>query len=1029
MKAVGRLGSEPVERGKPLYKYRIDLKQLEVMEAFINNPRASDTQKILALAPVAAANFAMNYVDGLPAWEDCGAEVSKLYGTTQASQQRFRMLMERSLGYYGVNIAKRADGATLLLETIIGQAGLPPGMLKEGQPLWKILDALMKRVGEGAEDAKAEASLLVDDAVERADGRQVPRLRRAYRDAQHLPQLCSDLVLALSQLVERANWTGGSLEPIYDLPNWDKDLPFRVDEATARILVSQLLNVAMTAAGRPGLAIERILSRQYGQYILETRASISPEGILLPDENRPVVAVHYAVDGEPADEAFRLRGTENSPYFLAKEGHALGDSANTRQVSLVLKKADGYLPLDCAGQEPLDESVSWVFESRGHDDIYRTPAPARLRARKLRVVAPEGTRVSGAAAQLSRLPPSRYGAARTIWEVTGEATFIGEDGEPAQVQAGYEGPQMYLDFRGRAPNFKVKEFSTVFLGHPEPRRSGGLSGRIQWKKAGTTEWSSATLRGQAGHLSFRLVAANNEVLAERRRVFVFPEDFNPKITPKSVSFKLPSGCELREHVADAEGNLTLEFASSQMQVAMIVAGVPVEIVFARPPAAAAFIDTTSQEQISNGTKEISSLVAGRIRAYSTHHDAVEIRRVSDRFDAIYPARLQGAMLRLSELKDFLQALSFHPRGRTHAISVQFRNGPAIKITPHRIRRRGNMLTIAGAGDDTRIQLLPLNAPAQCQKDSIALERVDAEQWKLPEPIDETAQYLAIDATHQATPCLVAAAEPEEENARTFLGVIGISDESAREQALVALYEWITENPHEGRAAAELKTCLQWLGTFQRWLSWLDPFLILAAYPPLALRVLSLSRLDGETLAEQGLRTALNEVPFFWHRVTPTQIVALIDWVTKQFGPESAERVNRLLDELDIPRMMKQPAQLRPALPPWRDAWQAKVIEWASSQQEHQLRSPRQADASMVLWKHLEGHPDEDELRSRPKNIPADVDIFRTWLLAPHELAIAIAHDIPLEDQLRDDLLFARHMIDAEEFDLAYCASLARLETI
>lgn len=349
MTTVGRLGSEPIERGKPLYKYRIDPKNLYFLEAFISNPRASDTQKILALAPVAAANFAMNYVDGLPAWEDCGAEVSKLYGTTQASQQRFRMLMERSLDYYGVNITKRADGATLLLETIIGQAGLPRGMLKEGQPLWKILDALMKRVGEGADDAKAEASLLVDDAVERADGRQVPRLRRAYRDAQHLPQLCSELVLALSRLIEQANWTGGPLKPIYNLPNWDKDLPFRVNEATARILVSQLLNVAITAAGGPGLAIERILSRQYGQCILETRASVSPEGITLPGENRPLVAVHYAIDGEPADEAFRLRGTENSPYFLAKEALALGESADNGRVSLALKKADGYLPLDFAG--------------------------------------------------------------------------------------------------------------------------------------------------------------------------------------------------------------------------------------------------------------------------------------------------------------------------------------------------------------------------------------------------------------------------------------------------------------------------------------------------------------------------------------------------------------------------------------------------------------------------------------------------------------------------------------------------------
>ena len=1022
MAVIARLGREQID-GRPLYQYRIDLELLAGLEVLINHPCSTDAQKILALAPVAAARFASNYDDGVPAWAHCGAEVERLYRTNQA---KFRTLMELSLGRYGVPIVKRPD-ADLLLETIICQAGLPSGMLRQGRALRGVVDELMKRVAQGSDDPLGEASSLITAAVERGDGRQGTKLRKAYQEAGHLPQLCVDLVAAIIQLTQRANWAGGSLDALWEIPDWDIELPFRVDQAAARVIVSQLLDVAITATGGSGFAIERVLSVQNGEWTLRTRAAFPGEGVDLPAEDRDVVSVHYTVGQEPVSEAFRIRRKDGSRYTLARAVQDLPESAADRPVSLALQDAGGYTALDCAGGEPLDEDTPWVFESRTGEHVYRAPAPVRLRVSELMVAVPDGTEVFGDAIKTSR-SLSLKGVARALWKVTGKARFTGKDGEPELVQAGYTGPQAYLDFRGRSPSFKVHGFSAVFLGNPAPRRIGGLSGRIEWRKVGSPTWNSAPIRAETGHLSFRLVDADGEVLAERRRVFVLPECFRPEVTNKSTSFKLPPSFEVRGRKPDPSGAYVLDFGqASRLEVVLSTAGSDIEITFERPTPAA-FIDVATGEETSSGKRKISSRAADLIRAYSTLHDHVEIRRASDHWAAVYSVDLQNNKLNISELKAFREALSFHPRGRTHALTVQFQNGPAIEIEPYRIQRKDGRLTVPGADSDIRIQLRSLTPLGNGQPQTIDLDRIDTENWLLPET--DGSLYLAIDTTYQAAPCLVASAAGDKGGEGTFLGAIAIGQESERERALIELYERIIENPHEGYASVELTTCLKWLGDFQFSLAWLDPFLVLSASPPLALRMLSLSRILGEVQAEQGLRWALDGVPFFWHRVTPGELEALMSWVGRLYGQRETEVVRSLMDEMAIPSRMRRPDVLRGVHRLWRDSWHTRVIEWGNSfDRGHELRGPALADTSNSLWKHLEGHVIGEQFLVRPKAMPETVSVFRTYLLAPYELALATALGIEMDRQLRDDLLFARHMIDPAQFDDAYCAGLALLENI
>src|SRR5690606_22314440 len=79
-----RLGRELID-GRPLYQYQVDQEHLSALEVLINHPRATEKQKIHALAPVAAARFASIYEDGVPSWAHCGAEIERLYGATQVS--------------------------------------------------------------------------------------------------------------------------------------------------------------------------------------------------------------------------------------------------------------------------------------------------------------------------------------------------------------------------------------------------------------------------------------------------------------------------------------------------------------------------------------------------------------------------------------------------------------------------------------------------------------------------------------------------------------------------------------------------------------------------------------------------------------------------------------------------------------------------------------------------------------------------------------------------------------------------------
>lgn len=1017
MPAINSFGREPID-GRPLYQYRVDLTSLDMLEAAINHPLSGDSRRIQALAPVAAARFASNYEEGTPSWAHCGPEILRLY---EANGARFRTLMTTSFGRYRIPLVTR-PGADLLLETVIGQAGLPSGMLRAGRPIRRILDRLMRDVALGSGDLLDSAKSQIDAAVENGD------LRQAYRNAGHLPRLCADLVTAVVDLTVQASWDGGSLDRIWQLPGWERSLPFRVEEDAAREIVSHLLNVALAASEGAGCSIERLLTSRAGEWSISTRAEIGVEGVEIADAQGDVLAIHYAVGMEPVGEAFRARRKEGQRFVLATAVHDLSKGAIDRPVSLVASVDGKHVPIDCVGGAPLDEGSLWVFEPRNQAFAYRAPAPVRLRSSELMVAVPEGWHaVEGAVALPQRLLVN--GVARALWKVTGKARFNSNDGDTSLVEAGYSGPQGYLDFGGKTPSFRVPGFSNVFLGNPIPRRIGGLAGRIEWRRAGASSWTAATLRNVVGHLQFRLVDSDGEVIAERRRVLVLPESLRPRLTNRNVWFALPADVTIAGFAPDNDGSYTIEFgAASRLQLSLQSAEAQFDLVFERPMPAS-FIDLATGEEISTGSRQVSSIAAGRIVASSALHDHIEVRRATDHWAAVQCVALRDNRLPLSNISEFLEALSFHPRGRTHALKVQFPNGPGLEVEPYRIRRQDGNIVVNGASSDVRLQLRALNPQGDVESDTIDLPRLAPETWRLPDGGSLNGLYLATDPTHQAAPCLVALGSVGPTTLNAFLETVRVADEDERCRALTRFYERITDNPHDGAASADLDDCLAWLGEFQFFWRWLDPFLVLASQPLLALKLLTLARLRGRVQAEQGLTWAMDEIPFLWNGVSPAMIRQLMEWSRRLYGESEAAIVSQLLDEIPRLQRMKNPATLIALLVPLREVWQAKVATWFDQyHQELELRPHALRDRAHALWEQVPHPQTAAALRERLQTIPSGADLDRTYLLAPYELAIANMYGVELDGSLRDDLLFARHMIEPSLFDDAHCTAMALLES-
>jgi hypothetical protein len=1015
--------------GRPLYQYRISAKKLDALESELSKPKCTDAARVLILAPLAAGRFAENYDGGAPSWADCGREVSKLY---RPGDTRFKQLMAESLKHYKIEAISRDDNV-LLLETIIRESGLPSPMLAAGRPLRRLLDALMDRAARGEDVIETAANLIGTES----------RLPQRYKDAGHLPQLCADLVIAVDSLKQDSGWNGGSLDSIWTIPSWDRKLPFRVPEEKAKEIVGCLLHVAEIAAESTPLSVERFLYRASGNWQLRARVAFPPSGHEIEQPNLPeVLTVRYAVDGEPTDEACRIRRQGGERLFrLARAANDLSEllASSARTLSLLLENPGGAQePLDCQGGERLAAELPWIFRFRGDGKhVYLDSGERRSRAPELLVATLPGTEVTGCAAlepgtldvsTRDGEPPQQ----RAVWRVKGVAELRWQGGE-ARIEAGYTGPDVHLQFSGRAANVYVNGCTGAYIGDPKPRRVGGLFGRSQWRPAGSSEWKTGVVRS-VGKVTYRLIDDAGAELA-KRNVFIFPDTFGWKVLHKQVELTLGQGFSVIGPASRVGDKWIIEFGTdSQIVVRIEAPGGEINLRFVKPRLTS-FLNVATGDQFDRRNHSISARIIGAIVAQSNQHDHILVRRQSNAWNDTHPFPLLDNQLRLSEIKPFLNALAFDSRGRTHALRIEFPNHAKLEVEAYRISRNGDQVSISGASEAMNIELLELVTKTDETPASVILQRLDQESWVIP-PLREGCLYLAMDGSHQAAPCLVKGPTSSDElDLRTFAGCVAISEEGERSRCLSELFQKITTQPGDGFNSGQIDECLDWLGRFQHVLTWLDPFLVLAANPVLAVKLLALARFRNQTQAQQGLRWGLDEVPLFWHRLTALDGAGVAEWANVEFGAEAPDAVRDLLQELPLQAVLHELSnaelpRLQAVYGAWRDQWQIRVQQWSDlSRGRAGTRSKEIGDVATSLWSNLaEAHELQSLLETRCQQVPDSiVDIHRSYLWAPFELALCVAYQLDISPLLRDDLIYARYAVSPEAFDDAFCVAIVLME--
>ena len=1029
-----KLGVEEID-GRPLYQYRVslqsaglhELNSIEMWEMLIEKPNSREDQVARFLAPVAAARFASNYEEGAPSWDHCGEAVSNLRDKSFA---RFSTLLERSLDLYRIKPLKLRDGRTGWLETIIGQAGLPAGMLKPGRVLRVILDELMAHLGSGGEGTDELARSLVNRALSEE------KLRPAYRDAGHLPGLCADLVRVVVDLTAEAGWTGGDPQAIWAIAQWEERLPFRVSQQTAQEIVGHLLKVAIQAAGGGDIGIARVLHRTGTDWKLKTRAVVSGQDIDLSSlgvESLPsTAAVFYTVNGQPVEEALRIRRGEQASFRVLRGPNELASEHGSWEVpiSLALHLDGQYQPIATSGGDALDPNSAWVFEAKGFDYVFKAPAPVRLRAKELIVAVGAGDVVSGSAQKLqgaSLVTGGNASGRRELWKVTGRASIERANEESTWVEAGFKGAQSHMDFRGKPPSsFHVEGCASVFVGNPEPRRVGGLSGRIQWRRQGENLWRDWGQKFEPGMLAFRLVDEAGTSIAERRRVLVFPDGFRPDITTKSASFRLPGGFVSPSAKPGADGRHVLEFGSAETVAMEVEApGSHVKLVFAKP-VSGAFVDLLTREKTTSGRKIISSWLVERMCAVSGQHTPMlEVKRASDRNAAPIALAADGR-LNLFQIRAYLQALAFHERGRSHPVLLEFRNAAALQIDSYqsRIKRDGSQLMVQDATRDMELEMVSMVSPGLGARERVIPARVEKDVWQIPDIEEPSHLYLAVDRTRQALPCLVVWAQHSNQSRGAFMDAVCIREGSEREAALRNVYSNITESPSDARSIEEADILFRWVVDFQLYLEWLDPFLVLASEPALAMKMLVLAEINKQEEAAAAMREALDLVPFFWHRVGASVLTGLMEWAHEKFGPQVIPALPPILERRLIQRNLMIPSRERNerVVQDWEEA--ITDFGWITPRERKQRPPPMTSFVTTHLWGSQELDPAmKEKLKTQPRSISTHTNIAETYYLAPQELAIAISLGVALEDSQMADFIYARYVIDPRKFDAAYSAAL------
>ncbi|MFH0943617.1 MAG: STY4851/ECs_5259 family protein, partial [Planctomycetota bacterium] len=551
------LGRRNLEKpdGRPLYAYKcLDREFNELLTAFRLAVRQGLRPGHLELG--AEAMFCLlgaewwrhHHSGGSWKWHGIFEELG--WGDVNASA--IRPIVRDGIKYWRRHLLDLPHGTGYLV-TLACEGGLPLKLIQ----------------GEASSLKRYFKKLAVDFARYRPGGTSPEELARRAGEAlpvslrqEEVYHLCGQL---MARIFELQGQVGESRTPILDLdrmdPHWRDSLPLVVEDDAARALLNGLVkDVQRAARGRPGgFRLIRRLERTAAGWLLSSE-------LLCP---KTVDSEHLAGLFELTDD--QLSGRMNlsavdsngasSPLALLSELPNPDDDARTFQVEVparVQRGRSGLIALhpyevqlhaDTASSEPVavpggnePSELPWVFvQIKEQPDRFQLAGEGTVRTKADVALVLVGHACTSTLDEGSRL--DQVGdipeIERRIFELSGAARFIDEDGGCFRVHTSQEADEAY-EYRllGRKPPWGRRK--PIFLGLPKLRVYRRTEERtvphktispmqLEWRRAAAGSRWRGTPTGCRGSVLVRYRSGNT--VFYQARAMVAPPEAQVRLEP------------------------------------------------------------------------------------------------------------------------------------------------------------------------------------------------------------------------------------------------------------------------------------------------------------------------------------------------------------------------------------------------------------------------------------------------------------------------------------------------------------------
>ncbi len=536
---------------RPLYGYKTSDRNYSelcdlIRQAILNYEKNKAPRELPELFCLyAAETFRREHIDGAWTWQT----IFNPLKLTVPANSVIADWVEKGLRYWKRPLLSNRCG-NLYLVTIACEGGLPLRLLaRENTPLSNYFRTVLDQYFRAGQNNIADAFSVAQQHA-----------HRLPKSLQQLPvyQLTGQLIERISALQPYVGQAPDPIEALnHNCPNWERDLPLRLDdknaEALLRLLVTRSNELAAERNARLYWQGQLLCNGTQWQVVkqlhlpeLVSAASLSSwcQNRTTATASRYRLLLQTDTGSAPVAWLTRIETAAGVAQYrrewLRAGGVRLTDAAILNPHALMLHDGTTATPLVVDDSEPWGESP-WVFVEHAASQTWRwlTEGSAQLRAEQAWVVAPATFTVDASNGNCNPVG-SCAAAQRSVYQISGTVDFLTPQSERYRLHCGAAQDVITTFDVSGIPLSLSGQPRPLYLGLPQLRvkdANGQLlpeadSWRRQWRAVGRqSSWREPHDATTYGQLWLRLVDVDNCERC-RRQVAVVPHSL--KVTTTTI---------------------------------------------------------------------------------------------------------------------------------------------------------------------------------------------------------------------------------------------------------------------------------------------------------------------------------------------------------------------------------------------------------------------------------------------------------------------------------------------------------------